>query len=88
MAKKKETAQVIPGVGVAEYQAWLLDPITQAVFTYLEANARPQMLTNEASAESASYRLGIVTGYWSGLDASRVLIQEMPQDDLPDPTYT
>jgi len=83
---KADKIQIIPGVSMPEYTAWLNDPVTQAVFTHLEANARPQMLLDGTEA-TASYRLGIVTGYWSALDAPRTLLQSLPADLLSDPTY-
>jgi len=78
-----KTIDVVPGVSITAYRAWLKDPVTRAVYAHFEANSRPQMLTMDCSEDNAAYRLGLVTGIWAGLDMPRNVLQNYtPEGDI------
>ena len=69
-------------IPVTEYEKWVNDPLTQAVFTELEAKARPQVLVEGLTNDEATYRLGYITGFWDALDQARTLVS-VPQEEVP-----
>lgn len=69
-----------------EYQSWLSDPRTRAVFARGELSSRPATVETTVQSESdASYRLGYVTGCWATLDMLRNF--EFGIAEEPDTTF-